>query len=105
MPVMKIVEREISIAGGLDSIVNYQEEVSDRGRIFSAPHNSNSMLSYSSSIPNDGKLIAIDLYADGTTLTSSGSQSACVFRIRLVNVYRRSEKWHNIAIAPVYPTT
>ena len=55
------------------------------------------------SIENDFKwtLIGIEIYADGTTLSRSYSQSVCVLRLQLFNIKLRSSHLHNIGIMPI----
>lgn len=50
--------------------------------------------------PGDTNIIAFYLYADGTIIANSRSQSVFLLRIRLVNIKERSEYWYNIVVAP-----
>jgi len=97
-----IIIDKIRVTGGWDSIISWKEEVNTSGeRVFSSPVDSNSLLSYEQALQYGSKIIGFDLYADGTTLSSSGSQSACTLRFRLSNILGKSSNWHEVGIAPI----
>lgn len=91
MPIVQVLRSEISIAGGMEDVLPFQEEFSNVSRIYSKPTSSNSMKSYANFLPDDGQLLYIYLYADLKRLTMSGLQSAYILRILLMNVASRSE--------------
>lgn len=42
----------------------------------------------------------IDLYSDGTALSSSGTQSANNMHVRFPNIMGHSETWYEVRIVP-----
>eukprot|EP00171_Calliarthron_tuberculosum_P001347 IDg1347t1 len=99
--ILGVIATEVEAAGGCSAIIQYEETCENRRRMYSSPIDSDSMREYCESVRFNAPIIAFDLYADATTLSKSGSQSACILRARLVNVRGRSTKWHEIGIAPV----
>eukprot|EP00171_Calliarthron_tuberculosum_P002760 IDg2760t1 len=69
-------------------------------RFRSNPLNSDALRYYEATATGMLPVLAFDLYADSTTLSKSGSQSACLIRIRPANVVGRSNQWHDVGIAP-----
>ena len=56
-------------------------------------------------LPDGSKIAAFDLYADGTLVSSSGSQSVNTILIRMADIRGRSTTWHEIGLAPSIPPT
>ena len=100
--VLPLIANQVKIAGGLGAVLPYCEEQHNGVRHYSKPTNSDSIRDHFDAMKTDAPLIFIDLYADGTTLAKSGSQTVCVVRARLANVSSRSNIWMDIGIAPVH---
>lgn len=104
-PIVPILKSIVSLAGGPSSVLQPQMKFHENLRLFSSPIDSNSMLQYAQSIPQGCKILALDLYADGTVLSASGAQSITTFRMRVTNVRGHSTKWHEVALAPTLLNT
>eukprot|EP00171_Calliarthron_tuberculosum_P008884 IDg8884t1 len=78
--IVNLVRGEVMRAGGLASILPYRPSLASSERVFSSVLDSNSLREYYAECEPGATLIAFDLFADGTTLSSSGSQSACPIR-------------------------
>ena len=99
-PVFDLMLQEIKTAGGMDAVLPFEEDYTVGVRRFSAPWNSGAMEDYHKTVSSDSKILMIDLYSDGTTLSSSGTQSANNMRVRFANLKGRTDVWHEVGIVP-----
>lgn len=97
---LSIIRQDIAAAGGSQAIIRPQPNFRGEDRIFSSPA-SEAPIEYQRYLQRSGEVAGFDLFADGTTLSSLGSQSVCHLRVRMVNIKGRSEKWHEMGIAPI----
>ncbi len=92
-------------AGGLGAVRQFRVTRHEGRRVFMKAVDSDAMRDYSDSLDVDAPLLCIDIYADGTILAKSGSQSACVVRVRIANVEKKSQEWIDVGIAPIVRTS
>ena len=83
-----------------EPIIPFSPYFRDDERISSAPWNSEGMKSYSKCEQLGAKIVCVDLFADGTTLSASGSQSANIVRVRFSNLRSHRHTWHELGICP-----
>eukprot|EP00171_Calliarthron_tuberculosum_P022686 IDg22686t1 len=98
--VLDIIRHEVALSGGPSCVIPPTPRTWNGKVVRSCPVDSESLLSYYSARTTQIPIIAIDIYADSTTLARSGAQSACLLRCRIVNVRGRSVDWHDFGIAP-----
>ena len=98
---LNLLLRELDKAGGLPSIVPFSETKSGNRRAYTSATDSNAMKMYTESNSTNAKILGVDIYCDGKILSSSGTQSANTVRIRFSNIRARSNKWHDVGIAPI----
>ena len=96
-----LLRDEVTLAGGLPSVLQYEPKYSIGVRIWSSPRDSDSMRLLCESKDTGMPIIAFEAYADGTTMARSGTQSLNIVRIRFMNLRGRNEEWHELAIATV----
>ncbi|KAI0559132.1 Zinc finger C2H2 domain containing protein [Gracilaria domingensis] len=100
--VSKLVIQVLHDNAGVESIIPYGERQKEGQRVYSAPRNSNAMGEYQEIINEEHDLIVlIDLYCDSTILSSSGSQSANIVRVRFGNISGASRTCNEVDIVPV----
>ncbi|KAI0556533.1 hypothetical protein FGB62_640g00 [Gracilaria domingensis] len=102
-----LMMNELKAAGGSSALQSFTLSHDHlRQRVFSAPWDSNAMMRYhlQHRDQRNARVVLIDLYCDGTTLSKSGSQSANTMRVRFSNIRGRSTEWHEIGIAPCIDT-
>ncbi|CDF37393.1 unnamed protein product [Chondrus crispus] len=58
------------------------------------------MEDYTREVSGDSRNLMIDIYSDGTTLSSSGTQSANNMRVRFANLKGRTDVWQEVGIVP-----
>ena len=97
-PIHTLIKQQIELSGGTDSILKFNASVIHGIRNYSSPIDSESLQSYYESVPTGSIIVAFDIYADGTLVTSSGSQSVNTVRLRLDNIRGKSNFWHEIGI-------
>lgn len=101
---LKLMTELLRKHGGGFSIIPFEKATNESGsRTYSSPWDTAVYESYAKSIA-DGHIVLIDFYADGTTLSKSGTQSASFFRVRFSNIRPVSDCWFTIAIAPTTST-
>ena len=86
----------------MSSIAQFKEQKKFGSRVFSSPLDSDAMKYYENAGDLNAKLVGIEVYCDGTVLSSSNTQSAAMLRVRFGNIKGRSEHWHNVGIIPTY---
>ena len=91
-------------AEGGSPIIDCKRKYHSGRRVFSTPCNLRGMNQYNRSLREVGRTILIDLYRDGTTLTSLGTQSANNRRIRFSNIKGYADVWHDVWIVPALDT-
>lgn len=95
-----LMEKLIQKCGGCECNIPFEKSTdsSDR-RTFSAPWDTAVYELYQNNL-STSKIILLDFYIDGATLSRSGTKSASFLRIRYSNIDQYSETWHTIGIAP-----
>lgn len=97
---MNLLEKCIRDAGGTDNLIPFSEtHDTDGRRTYSSPWDTDIYGRYFTSL-SSGRLVLVDMFSDGATLSSSGTQSAMFIRTRFPTVKKISEKWFDVAIAP-----
>lgn len=98
---LKLLENIFLKSGGtLSSIIPFKKQMNRANeRTFSSPWDTFLYEQYCSSV-NFGNVIMVDFFADGCTLSRSGTQSGVFIRVRFPNIKGFSEKWFDIGIAP-----
>lgn len=102
--IIQLMFQELRAGGGVSSIVPFTCRIVNGRRVYSNPCDSDALRQYAENNPLQIPVVGIDLVADGTTLSRSGTQSANAMRVRFSNIKGRSKKWHEIAIAPSLDT-
>eukprot|EP00171_Calliarthron_tuberculosum_P008947 IDg8947t1 len=98
--IVSVLVDEICAAGGPRSITKWRMNRQNNRRMRSSPLDSDALRDYEATAGGDLPVLAFDMYADSTILSKSGSQSACLVRIRPTNISERFNLWHDVAIAP-----
>ena len=80
----------MELSCGTDSILKFNASVIHGIRNYSSLKDSESLQSHYESVPTGSLIVAFDIYADGTIVTSSGSQSVNTVRVRLANIRGKS---------------
>lgn len=102
--VVQLLHEQLDEAGGITSILPFSQSSRGDEPVYSCPINSNAMLSYEDSHQLGRRIVAVDLFTDGTTLAKSGSQSANAMCVRFVNLDGAQNLWHEIGIEPTLHT-
>ena len=97
---LPIITEQVRLAGGLSAVKPFAGTRRNGRRVFFKVTDSDAMHMYSDALTIDAPIVCLDLHSDGTTLAKNGSQSACVLRMRLANVYGSSNLWFDVGIAP-----
>ena len=83
---LSVIKNAISEAGGPSKLKPWRVQYKDSKRVWSSALEWDCVQAQVSSINSDDLVVTIDMYADGTTLARSGSQSACLVRMRICNL-------------------
>lgn len=81
------------------AIEYYRTELKNSEVIYTYDINQDSLREYTDYNPLIDLLVAFDIIADGTTLSVSGYQSACVVRVRFVNIRGNSDNCHKVGLS------
>lgn len=84
-----------------ENSVKFRENQKYGHRSFSNVLDSDAMKIYFDSVNHETNIVGFDIFADGTLLSSSGSQSLCPIRIRFANIRGTSTTCHEVGIAPM----
>ena len=86
--------------GGADAVIQFREVWQEGRRVFSVPWNSQHMGDYACDVGEKGRVVLVDVYSDGTTLSNSGTQSVNNMRVRFSNIRGITSQWFEVGIVP-----
>ena len=89
---LELLRLKLQENGGLSSLIQFSLSESGNERIFSCPSDSIAMEYYGANLPVTAPIVCIDVFCDGTVLSSTGSQSASLLRVRFSNMKSEQNK-------------